>query len=163
MNLAEYQEAANITAMHPNKGNNIFYPVLGLIGEFGETTEAILKGSKEKDILLENSDILWYISTVCTELQIKLTDVSNSRIVDTPLVVLGQVAEVTKKLMRDDNSVISDKHKELLKPLLAKLFFRVKSTVESYGSTIEEIADMNIRKLLDRKKRNKIQGSGDHR
>ena len=163
MNLDEYQAAADTTAMHPNKGNNIFYPVLGLIGEFGETTEAILKGSKEKDILLENSDILWYISTTCTELQIKLVDIADNHTVDTPLVVLGQIAEVTKKLMRDDNSVISDKHRELLKPLLAKLFFRVKTTVESYGSTIEEIADMNIKKLTDRKARNKIQGSGDHR
>ncbi|MCK5612756.1 hypothetical protein KAR91_63370 [Candidatus Pacearchaeota archaeon] len=163
MNLDEYQAAANTTAMHPNKGNNLFYPVLGLIGEFGEATEAIMRGSSDKDILLENSDVLWYLSTICTELQIKLTDITDSHIIDTPLVVLGRLAEVTKKLMRDDNSIISDKHRELLKPLLAKLFFRVKTTAESYGSTIEEIADMNIKKLFDRKARNKIQGSGDHR
>lgn len=163
MNLDDYQAAADTTAMHPNKGNNIFYPVLGLIGEFGEATEAILKGSKEKDILLEYGDCLWYLSTVCTELQIKLSDIADSRVVDTPIAVLGQIAEVTKKLMRDDSSVISVKHRELLKPLLAKLFLRVKTIVESYGSTIEDTADMNIKKLFDRKARNKIQGSGDHR
>ena len=163
MNLDEYQAAADTTAMYPNKGNTIFYPVLGLIGEFGEVTEAIMKGSPDKDILLELSDTLWYLSTICTELQIKLTDISNGRIVDSPLVTLGQIAEVTKKLMRDNGSIVTDKHRELLTPLLAKIFLRVKTTVKSYGSTIEDIADMNIKKLLDRKKRNKIQGSGDHR
>ena len=163
MNLDEYQAAADTTAMHPNKGNNIFYPVLGLIGEFGEVTEAIMKGSPDKDILLELSDTLWYLSTICTELQIKLTDISNGRIVDSPLVTLGQIAEVTKKLMRDNGSIVTDKHRELLTPLLAKIFLRVKTTVKSYGSTIEDIADMNIKKLFDRKARNKIQGSGDYR
>ncbi|MCK5600493.1 hypothetical protein KAR91_01420 [Candidatus Pacearchaeota archaeon] len=163
MNLNEYQAAADTTAMHPNKGNNIFYPVLGLIGEFGEVIEAITKGSPDKDILLETGDCLWYLSTVCTELGINLTDIADSRVVDNPTVVLGQIAEVTKKLMRDDNSVVSDKHRELLTPLLSKLFLRVKATVESYGSTIEEVADMNIKKLADRKKRNKLQGSGDYR
>ena len=163
MNLTDYQAAADTTAMHPNKGNNIFYPVLGLIGEFGEVTEAIMNGSKDSDILLENSDVLWYLSTVCTELQIKLIDISTGRILDSPLVTLGQIAEVTKKLMRDNDSVVTDKHRELLTPLLAKIFLRVKTTVESYGSTIEEIADMNIKKLFDRKARNKLQGSGDHR
>ena len=163
MNLDEYQAAADTTAMHPNKGNNIFYPVLGLIGEFGEVTEAIMKGSPDKDILLELSDTLWYLSTICTELKIKLTDVAGSTEVDHPTHILGQIAEITKKLMRDDNSVISQRHVDLLKPLLAKMFFRIKTTIEMNDSTIEEVCDINIKKLADRKARNKIQGSGDNR
>ena len=163
MNLTEYQAAADTTAMHPNKGNNIFYPVLGLIGEFGEVTEAIMHGSSTEDILKEHSDCLWYLSTICTELKIKLTDIANSKEIDHPTKVLGQIAEVTKKLMRDDNSVISQRHVDLLKPLLAKMFFRIKTTIEMNDSTVEKVCDINIKKLLDRKARNKLQGSGDNR
>ena len=163
MTLETYQTAADTTAMHPNKGNNLFYPVLGLIGEWGEATAARTNGTTEKDILLEHGDILWYLSTVCTELQISLSEIADSKTADTPIIILGQIAEVVKKLMRDDNSVVTDKHRELLKPLLAKLFFIVKVTVESYGSTIADIANMNIQKLADRKARNVIQGNGDYR
>ena len=163
MNLDEYQAAADTTAMHPNKGNNVFYPVLGLIGEFGEVTEAIITGKSTEDILKEHGDCIWYISTICTELKIKLTDVADSPEVDHPTHILGQIAEITKKLMRDDNSIISQRHVDLLKPLLAKMLFRIKTTIEMNDSTVEEVCDINIKKLADRKARNKIQGSGDNR
>ena len=163
MNLTTYQAAADTTAMYPNKGNNIFYPVLGLIGEFGEVTDAIMTGSSTENILKEHSDCLWYLSAICTELKIKLIEIAERKEVDHPIRVLGQIAETTKKLMRDDNSVISQRHVDTLKPLLAKIFFRIKTTIEMNDSTIEEVCDINIKKLADRKARNKIQGSGDNR
>jgi NTP pyrophosphatase (non-canonical NTP hydrolase) len=66
--------------------DNIFYPVLGLAGEVGETCEKIKKiirdekGIFEKEdkenLKKELGDILWYVSAVCTELDLNLNDVA---------------------------------------------------------------------------------------
>lgn len=163
MTLDDYQIAANTTAMYPNKGDNIFYPVLGLIGEYGEVAEAVLRGAETEDIIKESGDALWYISTVCTELKIKLSDIAGSRDVGEPLILLARLAEITKKIMRDDNSVITDTHVVAIRPILADLFFRIKTIIEMHGSTVEKACDINVKKLADRKARNKLQGSGDNR
>lgn len=163
MNLNEYQIKAMETAVYPNVGNNIFYPILGLIGEFGEVLEATQTGASKDDLLSELSDVAWYISRVCTELDIKLSEVANSREVEDPVLVLCRLAEMTKKVMRDNNSEVTDAHIQKYKPLLSKIFFELQRRITESGSTIEEICDLNIKKLAGRKKRNKLQGSGDNR
>jgi hypothetical protein len=40
----EYQYEAGDTAIYPNKGDNLYYPALGLAGEAGEVCEKIKKG-----------------------------------------------------------------------------------------------------------------------
>ncbi len=163
MNLDEYQIAAMETAVYPNVGNNIFYPILGLIGEFGEVLEAIQTGASREDILSELSDVTWYISRVCTELGIKLSEVSDCREIEDPTIVLCRLAEITKKVMRDSNSEVTDVHTQKYKPLLSKIFFELQRRIKEAESTIEEICELNIKKLADRKKRNKLKGSGDNR
>lgn len=103
MDLTEYQKLSRETAIYPNVGNNIIYPVLGLVGEVGETFEKIKELPSKKDILFKDGklnyniisdytpiqeyqdkvkeiqkefgDSLWYLSQCCSELGLDLNDV----------------------------------------------------------------------------------------
>ena len=90
MDFNEYQEKAWKTAIYPNKGNNLIYPVLGLGGETGEVLEKIKKimrdeknqisEKKKEKLKKELGDVLWYLSSICKELNITLNDVVNKNI-----------------------------------------------------------------------------------
>lgn len=90
MNFSEYQAAAAKTAIYPNAGNNLTYPVLGLCGESGEVAEKIKKAlrddggkiSKEKrqELKKELGDVLWYVAAICRELRLSMLDVAKSNL-----------------------------------------------------------------------------------
>jgi len=70
----------------------------------------------------------------------------------------GEVVGKIKKLIRDG----SFSKKEVLYEL-GDLLYYTTATANALGSNIQEVADMNMAKLKDRKERNVIQGSGDNR
>lgn len=80
LSLNQYQHRANKKARYPNLGNNITYPVLGLVGEVGEIKEiwdkiGINESFKDnEEFLLEFGDVLWYISSLARELGYSLTE-----------------------------------------------------------------------------------------
>ena len=86
----EYHVLAFETAIYPNKGNNIYYPALGIAGESGEVCEKIKKIMRDKsgsfddqdreEIKKELGDVLWYIASLCTELGISMEDVAKTNI-----------------------------------------------------------------------------------
>lgn len=90
MEFSEYQDKAGQTAIYPNRGDNIYYPCLGLAGESGEVCEKIKKimrdddgkVSEEKRELLkkELGDILWYVSALSDELGLKLDEIAEHNI-----------------------------------------------------------------------------------
>ena len=104
----EYQKLAYDTAIYPNKGNNIYYPALGL-GEAGE--------------------------------------------------VQGKI----KKVMRDDNDVLTDEKKEQIKSEMGDVLWYLAALASEMKIDLSDIATANIVKLYDRKKRDVIKGSGDNR
>lgn len=81
----EYQTAALQTAIYPNQGNNLIYPVLGLCGESGEVAEKVKKLIRDGDgvltdydrskIALELSDCLWYAAVLAWELDYTMEEV----------------------------------------------------------------------------------------
>jgi len=71
----------------------------------------------------------------------------------------GEIAEKLKKSYRDE---IQINPTEMGKELGDCLYYLTR-IAEYYGLTLEEVAEMNIKKLVDREKRNKIHGSGDNR
>jgi len=71
----------------------------------------------------------------------------------------GEVAEKIKKLIRDGNKIANE---EILKELGDVLFYTT-ALANLYGKGLQEVMKLNIKKLDDRQKRNKIQGSGDNR
>ncbi|MBT6401437.1 nucleoside triphosphate pyrophosphohydrolase family protein [candidate division WWE3 bacterium] len=109
MDFDKFQKEALSTAIYPNRGNNLVYPVLGLVGEAGE------------------------------------------------------VAEKVKKLIRDDDGVLSDERKELLKKELGDVLWYVAATADEMGLTMSEVAEHTIEKLKSRKERGVLKGDGDTR
>lgn len=85
MTFSEYQEQSQKTAIYPNKGNNLYYPALGL-GEVGEIQnqikkvyrddDGILTETRKEDIFKECGDVLWYLAALCNECGFTLEQVA---------------------------------------------------------------------------------------
>jgi len=85
MEFNEYQKKAWETAIYPNKGNNLIYPMLGLGGESGEVLEKMKKilrdgngeinSEKKEELKKELGDVFWYLASISTELGLEIEDV----------------------------------------------------------------------------------------
>jgi len=71
----------------------------------------------------------------------------------------GEVAEKIKKLIRDNNKYANE---EIMKELGDVVFYAT-ALANIYGRGLQEILELNVQKLDDRQKRNKLRGSGDNR
>ena len=75
----------------------------------------------------------------------------------------GEVAEKLKKILRDKDGVATDDDKKELAKELGDILWYVNSVGNYLGFSLEEIAQMNLDKVLSRKARGKTMGSGDNR
>lgn len=75
----------------------------------------------------------------------------------------GEVAEKIKKVIRDDNGVITPLKKEEIKKELGDVLWYISSLACELSIELEEIAEKNIEKLYSRLERNKVHGDGDNR
>ena len=90
MNFQDYQKLSRQTAVYPQAGNNIVYPVLGLNGEAGEVAEKVKKVIRDKKghfakedkkaISKELGDVLWYIAQIATELDLDLNEIAKNNL-----------------------------------------------------------------------------------
>ena len=81
-----YQDAAEATAVYPNKGDNLYYPALGLAGEAGEVCEKIKKIMRDQnghltednaqELSKELGDVLWYVAAIATEINMSLSAIA---------------------------------------------------------------------------------------
>ena len=88
--LQAYQDISNLTAIYPNKGNNLSYPTLGLCGEAGEIANKVKKIYRDHDGVLtdeyreilsaELGDVLWYVAAIASELGVSLGEVALSNV-----------------------------------------------------------------------------------
>ena len=86
MNFEEYQDAASVTALYPNRLKNLEYPTLGLAGEAGEVANIVKKIQRDfggeitdeirQKLKDELGDVLWYISACADELNLTLTEIA---------------------------------------------------------------------------------------
>ena len=91
MDFNEYQAEAKKFAIYPkfiiSKANyidlesgdiSIIYPTLGLIGEIGELDDKLNKQVNDdyNGVMSEMSDVLWYISEICSCLDSKLSSIA---------------------------------------------------------------------------------------
>jgi len=85
VDFPKYQEKARETAIYPDE-YKILYPTLGLAGEAGEVCEKVKKIIRDKGgefsqddrmaIRKELGDVLWYMSQICSDLDIKMESVA---------------------------------------------------------------------------------------
>ena len=75
----------------------------------------------------------------------------------------GEVAEKVKKLIRDDGGVMSEERRAALAAELGDVLWYVAQVATEAGLELEAIAEDNLAKLLSRRERGVLSGSGDRR
>ena len=86
----QYQQEATKTALHVKTDHPVVYPTLGLANEAGEVAGKIKKIFRDKQGKFSNEDltdlkyelgyVLWYLSQVCTALDLDLGDVAEANL-----------------------------------------------------------------------------------
>lgn len=181
MNILDYQPIVKLTAVYPDtvSGFGLNYTYLGILDEYEEyTTERIkLEFHEEKpsielrsDYVKECGDLIWYITALCDILKLNTSDIlmnkeaiyNNDR---NRIYVIGDLAGNIKKHYRDNKPI----NKELFTNVLKTLCAEIHTDIEYINSTdidkitLEEILDVNYKKLINRKENNKIHGDGSNR
>ena len=75
----------------------------------------------------------------------------------------GEVAEKVKKLLRDKQGNLSNEDKAELLKELGDILWYINSVSHLLGSSLEEVAQANLDKVLSRKSRGVTKGQGDNR
>jgi NTP pyrophosphatase (non-canonical NTP hydrolase) len=75
----------------------------------------------------------------------------------------GEVSGKIKKIFRDKQGLISEEDRTALKAELGDVLWYLAQVSTELGLSLEDIAEHNIAKLMDRQARGKIQGEGDDR
>ncbi len=75
----------------------------------------------------------------------------------------GEVSGKIKKIFRDKEGIISESDRRALLAELGDVLWYLAQVSTELGLSLDDIAEHNIAKLLDRQMRGKIQGEGDNR
>lgn len=75
----------------------------------------------------------------------------------------GEVAEVIKRIIRDNNNIVDEKVKTELTKELGDVLWYLSQLATEFGLSFDGIAAENIKKLQDRKARNMLHGKGNER
>ena len=75
----------------------------------------------------------------------------------------GEVAGKIKKIFRDKDGLIGKTELEALKSELGDVLWYVAQVCTELDISLDEVAEANIAKLLDRLERGVIKGDGDYR
>lgn len=75
----------------------------------------------------------------------------------------GEVAGKIKKMIRDDNFVLTDERLISIEAELGDVLWYLAAICRDLGISLEDVAKENIRKLLARKLRGTLKGDGDSR
>ena len=75
----------------------------------------------------------------------------------------GEVAGKIKKVFRDKDGAINEETRSALKSELGDVLWYLAQVATELGLSLDEIAEHNLAKLLDRQARGVIRGEGDNR
>jgi NTP pyrophosphatase (non-canonical NTP hydrolase) len=75
----------------------------------------------------------------------------------------GEVAGKIKKIFRDKQGVFTEADRDALKAELGDVLWYIAQVATELDLSLDEIAEYNVAKLLDRQARGKIKGDGDNR
>lgn len=170
----------------------LVYPVMGLNGEIGELFSALydtrfgtdaLEAERRADwIRKEAGDVLWYIAAISRELGLRMSSLVNDADQLRPastfcdgmkfsepsiamMVDAAGISETAKKALRDSAGILHDYVRANIITRLIHVFHHLTDLATQIQLTpnLATIADANIAKLADRKRRGVLKGSGDFR
>ena len=75
----------------------------------------------------------------------------------------GEVVGKIKKVMRDDAGVVSEEKLSDIKKELGDVLWYLSQIASELNLNLSDVAKANLEKLLSRKERGVLQGSGDNR
>lgn len=75
----------------------------------------------------------------------------------------GEVLGKIKKVLRDRNGVYDDESRHAIGSEIGDVLWYIAALCRDLDLNLNDIAEANIQKLLDRQARNVISGSGDNR
>ena len=75
----------------------------------------------------------------------------------------GEVAEKIKKVLRDNNGMVSEEKKQELTKELGDVLWYIANLSVELNLSMEDVALKNLEKLKSRQERNELHGSGDNR
>lgn len=187
MDFDEYQRMALTTAIYPDRGNNLAYPALGLGGEAGEICEKARgetwRECERRALAKELGDVIWYAALMADELGEKLGQVAapsgfneyqeaclrSMKVCGLADAVLGLasaaggVCDKVKKMFRDDGGTLTDARRAAILAELGGVLEFVAAVASELGESLGRVAEMNIEKLMSRRRRGTIVGDGDDR
>lgn len=170
MNIKEYKNIVDKTAVFPNKVDKFgkAYCMLGLVGEFNE----YLYAESFQDKVKEMGDVIWYVTALVRQLEINIDNVfpemfDNDETILIPYdqsvkdvhIYTARLAEIIKKYYRDNTEM----DKVYLENLLFNLMLSLYSIILIDKLKISNVLATNYNKLMKRKDKNLIHGSGDNR
>lgn len=179
-----YQQAARRTAIYPGLGDNVYYPVLGLCGEVSEVLEKVLAGAGAAAVVRELGDALWYVSQVCYELGLPLSELAadqeaarasaeragavpglpgSAALAALACVDAGKVAERAKKALRDTDGHMATEALALVSGYLSELLGALAALSADMGGSLAATAQTNLAKLAQRADQGLVRGDGDDR
>lgn len=172
MNFDEYQKKVREFADYPAgivNGNEVklLYPVLGLseeVGEFFEKEEYLTNTQDVDGIVKELGDICWFCAEILSVLDMT-ADLSEEREGVVPIDVdSSYICGILAKAVRDNDGVIPEtKQLEIKKRIECIILWVQAFALTRLYLSLETILHGNYNKLLSRKQRGVIHGSGDNR
>ncbi len=75
----------------------------------------------------------------------------------------GEVADKIKKVLRDDNCVVTQERRDALKKELGDVLWYVAQLATELDLDLDDVAQTNLEKLFSRFERGTISGDGDER
>lgn len=159
MNFEEYEKRAAMTAVYPNELTESFGPAYIALGLCGESDE-LIRAEFENE-LDEGSDVLWYVSQEARELGLTLQwPTTTSVIFPNPKQAIQaqacRIAELVKKVYRNKHGVFDKDTKARIQTLLTVILICLADVAKNGGVTLQDIAELNLKKLEHRDNANEI-------
>ena len=158
LDLTLYRDFCEEVAVFPQEDRQTYLD-LGLIGEIGEVAGLVKKvlrdkggrfGEEEREsILYEFSDCCWY-----AVMKFRDTAVFKNFTIET--FFTGSNVPIGQKILTSIDAMLEHRNPRTV-------LEEINYLAELFDSSIEEVLRMNMDKLLDRKERNVLHGSGDKR
>ena len=169
MNIKEYQELINKTAVYP-KEFGLGYCMLGLDGEFGEFLDS-LNGQDEKSKIKECGDVWWYlVATIRKEFNVDCSKIFRDSIIPRDILDINYIkqfhntksklSEKVKKTYRDNASIVIN---DDLLTIFKSLEFNLRCIMYLHNLDYSEVLKTNYNKLIKRRNTNTLHGSGSDR